>query len=479
MSTLSRSVAALLLVTATAAAAQRAPVKLPPRPEVLPARPAVLPKATYDSLPNGLRFAVVENHTLPLVVVQTALAGQGLFSTWLFDSPAKPGAFALMLATLREGTATRSAAQITDEALDLGTDLRLPLVASTAPALVAARSTWKPSLDLLADVMMNATLTEASVAKVKSTISGALDRLSPVSLANRVMTGSLYGRESAYNLFPTSASLRDITRDDVAAMKEQYLRPQNTMLVVAGDVTVAEARAAVTRAFGSWQRGGTTISIAPLAPTPAPTTIYLKDSPGLNQAVIVGSQLMPGRDNPDAAAVDALALLLGDFSVSSGSRVYSAFRLERGLSYSPSVNLATRPVGELVPLYATVSVAPGMADTAINVLVRVLRDLKQDKPALASELDFSMRNLIGRVPSDLQRLDRTAALIVGQMQDRLPPDYLNQWIGRINGLTLDAVQAAAARYLDPDHMSIVVVADRAKVEAALRATGIPVVIVDK
>jgi zinc protease len=294
-----------------------------------------------------------------------------------------------------------------------------------------------------------------------------------------VMIGSLYGRESAYNLFPTSATLRDITRDDVVAMKEQYLRPQNTMLVVAGDVSVAEARAALAKAFGGWQRGGTTISFTPAASTPAPTTIYLKDSPGLNQALIVGSQLVPGRDNADAAAIDALASLLGDFSVSTGSRVYNAFRLERGLSYSPKVELGTRPAGEMVPLYATAAVAPGMADTAINVLVRVMRDLKQDKPALASELDFSKRNLIGRMPSDLQRVDRTAALIVGQMQDRLPPDYLNQWVGRINNLTLSTVQAAAAKYLDPDHLSIVVVADRAKVETALRATGIPVVIVDK
>jgi hypothetical protein len=39
------------------------------------------------------------------------------------------------------------------------------------------------------------------------------------------------------------------------------------------------------------------------------------------------------------------------------------------------------------------------------------------------------------------------------------------------------VQSAAARHLDPDHMAIVVIADRSKVEPALRATGIPVVIV--
>jgi zinc protease len=65
------------------------------------------------------------------------------------------------------------------------------------------------------------------------------------------------------------------------------------------------------------------------------------------------------------------------------------------------------------------------------------------------------------------------------MRDRLPPNYLNTWVNRINSLTLPAVQAAAAKYLDPDHMVIVVMGDRAKIEPALRATGLPVVIVDK
>jgi predicted Zn-dependent peptidase len=63
------------------------------------------------------------------------------------------------------------------------------------------------------------------------------------------------------------------------------------------------------------------------------------------------------------------------------------------------------------------------------------------------------------------------------LRDRLPPTYLNDWIKRVNALTLPAVQAAATKYLDPEHMPIIVIGERAKIEAALRATGIPVVVV--
>jgi len=479
MSTLTRSVALLIVVAATVPA-QRAPVKLPPKPEVPPAKQVVYPKVTLDSLANGLRFAVVENHELPLVVVQTAFAGSGPVGSSYLDAADKAGEWALMLMMLREGSATRTIAQINDEALDMGTELRFtaPLTFSP-PWFRAARSTWKPSLALMADVIMNPTFPEASFTRVKSQLAGTLDRIPATTIINRVMYGRLYGGEGPYSHFATSASLASVTRDDLVALKDNYLRPQNTTLVIAGDVTVAEVRAAMQSSFGSWPRGGRTVSsMTPSAPSSsAPTTIYLKDSPGLAQTIVLAGLLVPGRENPDAAAIDALASVLGDFSVSAGSRVYNAFRIERGLSYSPSVQLAQRPIPEMAPLVARAQVAPTVVDTAVMMMVKVFRELRQEKPTTAGELDFSKRALLGQLPATLEQLDRVASTVLASITDGLPANYLNTWVQRIGGLGLPEVQAAAAKYLDADHLTIAVLGDRAKVEVALRATGIPVVIV--
>jgi zinc protease len=472
---------AAAFVLATPLAAQRAPVKLPPRPEIPPGKPFTYPAVTYDSLPNGLSYAIVENHELPLVVVQTAFAGMGPLGISFLDAPGKQGAWGLMLTSLREGTPTRSSAQITDEAADMGTEMRFTsTIAYLAPSFRSARSTWKPSLDLLADVIVHPTFPEAGVARAQARLAGILDGLPPASLASRVLYANLYGADSPNNQFSTGASMRALTRDDVVAMQQTYLRPQNTTVVIAGDVTVPEARSALMKSFGGWQRGGTTITpLVPKAPAPAPTTIYLKDNPGAVQSLVSAGLVLPGRENADAEAIAALGSLLGDFSVSSGSRVYSAFRLERGLSYSPRVELASRPVPETAPLVATFLVPLGVTDTAITTLLRVYRELRQDKPASASELEFSKRNLIGKLPGEMERVDVMAANVLLTMRDRLPRDYMRKWISRIDSLTLPEVQAAAAKYLDPDHLTIVVIGDRAKIESALRATGIPVVIVDK
>lgn len=472
---------AAALIVATPLAAQRPPVKLPPRPEIPPAKPFVYPAVTYDSLPNGLRYAIVENHELPLVTVHTAVAGTGPLGISFLDAPGKQGAWGLMLTSLREGTTTRSSAQIADEVADLGTDMRFTsTIGFVEPTFRSARSTWKPSLDLLADVMMNPTFPQEGVTRAQARLAGLFDGLPPASQASRALYASLYGADSPNNQFSTGASQRALTRDDLVMMQQQYLRPQNTMIVVAGDVTVAEARAALMKSFGAWQRGGTTVTpLVPKAPAPGPTTIYLKDNPGAVQSLVTAGLVLPGRENADAAAIATLASVLGDFSVSSGSRVYSAFRLERGLSYSPRVELAMRPVPETAPLVATFLVPAGVTDTGITTLLRVYRDLRHDKPATASELEFAKRNLIGKLPGQMEQISVMGSNVLTTMRDRLPRDYMRNWISRINALTLPEVHAAAAKYLDPDHLTIVVVGDRAKIESALRATGIPVVIVDK
>jgi zinc protease len=477
MRALTRSVA--LLLVAAAAAAQRAPVKLPSRPALPPAKPFVYPSYALDSLPNGLQFAVIENHELPLVIVETAFAGSGPLGSSLLDAD-KPGSWGLMLSMLREGTATRSLPNISDEALDLGAQFRVPATPSFIPPWFRApKSTWRPALALLADLVMNPTFADASFQRVKTQVSTALDRLPPATLANRILFTQLYNGEGPYRQFATSATLASITRDDVVQLHGKYVRPQNTVIVIAGDVTPTEAREAMRATFGSWARGGTTVApIIPAPPTtPAPTTIYLKDSPGLPQSLIVTGLLVPGPESRDAAAIGAMTTVLGDFKVSSGSRIYTALRTERGLSYSASVQQLGRPVGEMGVLAAIAAVAPGVTDTAVTTMVKVFKDLRQERPVTAAELEFSKRSLLGSLPAVMEPVQAVADTMLASIRDRLPPDYMNTRVERIGSVTLPEVQAAAAKYLDSDHLAIVIIADRAKVEAALKATGIPVVIV--
>lgn len=471
---------ALLLLSVllpSVALGQSAPApKVPARPTPGPAAVFVFPKIVTQTLPNGLLLAIVENHELPIVAVRFGFRG-GTF----LDAPGKEGGWTLMLNSLREGTTSRTGPAIAERAADFGTPIvwspAAPLLG--APSFTTVRSAFPPLIELVADMLVNPTLPADAVRRLQTAQAAGAARPSQGTLAARTFAAQLYGADHQYARFSTDSSVRSLSRDDLVKLQTTYLRPQNTVVVVAGDITVPEARAAVEKAFSSWERGGTTIESAIPAPPAyvAPTTIFLRDQPNAPLSLIIGGQVVPSRGTAGVAPIEAVDAILG--GASGGSRMFQAFRVDRGLSYSPSMSIDWRPEPQIATWRGIATVAPAKTDSAVMEWLRVLRDAHGDRPLTTTELEFSRKNLVGALPANLETVVQIANSTLMVLQARLPESFYNDHVRRMNSLTLTEVQAAAAKYLDPDHTVIVVVGDRAKIEAPLRATGIPVVIVDR
>ena len=470
------SVMAILFTStsSTIGAAQSTP-RVPARPTPGPAKPFVFPKISLQTLPNGLRLAVLENHELPIVAVRVGFLG-GTF----LDAPGKEGGWALMLASLREGTTMRSAAAIADAAADLGTNVEWPS-AGLAPtsSFTTIKSAWQPILELVADMVMHPSFQSDVLGRLQAAQANAAARPAQTALPLRVVVAKLYGPDHLYSrIFATDSSIRRVTRDDVVALHTTYVRPQNTVIVVAGDITTAEARAAVDKAFSSWRHTDTVIESKYLAPVtaPVPTTIYLRDFPGATQSNIMSGQIIPSRGSSDGAAIEAVDAILG--GASAGSRMFDAFRVSRGLSYNPASFIQWRPEPQAANWITVATVAAEKTDSAVIEWIRVLRDAHGERPLTATELEFSRKNLVRNLPAQLETVDALATSTLGILKNGLPESFYNDYVRNMNSLTLAQVQAAATKYIDPDHLVIAVVGDRAKLEGPLRATGIPVVIVD-
>lgn len=462
----------LAIVALAGPALAQGAAKFPPRPIPGPAPLPVFPKITQQTLANGIRLAVVENHTLPIVAVRIGFSG-GAF----LDAPGKEGGWTIMLTSLREGTTTRSGAALADASADLGTTISWS--AAGLPSFTTIRSAWQPSFEIVADILEHPTFPEDGFKRIQSTQATSNTRPSAQTVAGRTFNATLFGPSHPYGRSPSEASIRSLTRDDIMGMCNTYLRPQNTFIVIAGDITLKDARAAVDHAFGGWERGGTTIeSNVPAPPARTdPTTIYLRDDPGAPTATIWTGNLVPGRGSVDAISIEAVNSVLGG---NTSGRMWQTFRVDRGLSYQPTTAIAWRPEPQVGSWQALVSSVPAAkADTAVTELVRVFRETHGDRPPTGDELDFARKNLLGALPTLLSTIDNVAALTLSIMQNGLAPTFYNDYVGRVNALTLASFQGAAAKYLDVDHMVIAVVGDRAKIEAPLRATGIPVVIVER
>jgi zinc protease len=462
----SRATGLATALFANVASAQATPT-VPPRPTVGPAHPYTFPKITTQVLPNGLRLAVVENQGVPVVAVRVGLQGGSIL-----DVPGKEGSWVLMLNSLREGTTTRTAAEIRDAAADLGTSITV----QSPIGFTTARSMWQPALELLADQLQHPTFPIEGVARAQAALASTAGQVSAQGKAQRLLNAQLFGPDHPNARFNTDSSVRRITRDDVIALHTTYMRPQNATIVVYGDVTPPAARAAVEKAFGAWEKGGTTIAASVPAPnaTVGQTTIFLRDQPNAAVSVIYTGQLVPSHGSNDAPAVEVVDGVLG--GLGAGSRLNTALRVQHGFVYNSSSFPVWRPEPQPGTWQTLLIVPPGVTDTALVEWLRVVREVRDKRPLTADELTFAQRSLIGRFL--LTQVRPTADRALDVLQGGLPETFYTDYERRMNALTLSEVQAAAIKYFDADHLVIAIVGDRAKIEAPLRATGIPVVIVD-
>jgi zinc protease len=448
---------ALMLLAACAPAAPVAtpqPVGIPDQmPGPLPEQPIAFPAFTEFTLPNGLEVIHVPHHVQPVASLTLYLYAGGAD-----DPAAQAGRTSMAAQLLRQGTTTRTAEEISEAIegvggfLGAGADADFLTVFSTVLA-----EDLDLAFDLVADVTRRPTFPADEVSLVvQRTLSGLRAQLGqPGEIARRRFVEDVYGQEHPYGRSPTPASVQAITRDDLVQLHARVFRPDAAVLVVAGDVDRARARALAERHFGDWQPGAEPRPAIPAPADPGPTRIALVHRPGSVQATLRIGHLGTRPDEPDYFALQVLNQVLGGGFT---SRLMQRLRDELGWTYGAGSSFTQpRDVGLFS---ATTEVRTEVADSAIVEVLDQLRTLRQE-PMDPDEMAAAVSYLVGSFPLTIQ----TAGQIAGQIaRARLigrPLEHITEYRERILQITPEHVTAAARRHVDPDRAVIVVVGDAA------------------
>ncbi|HEX7020142.1 MAG TPA: pitrilysin family protein [Gemmatimonadaceae bacterium] len=437
------------------------------RPVAPPARAFVFPKVTEHVLANGLRIQVVENHELPIVAVRMAMSADSTE-----DPAGKEGLASVTLAMLREGTARASADQLAREMAAIGTPV--------APAgFTTTTSHVDRALDLLADMWLHPAFADSALKRVEALRAAALrqQQAVPSYVARAIFYRLLYGSEHPFFRAPTDTSIATISRDDVVRFHDQYVRPQNTTIIVVGDVRPASVLAKLTRVFGAWPRGGVTAAphTEPVAPRQA-TTIFLHDAPGASQATVFVGEMGPPRTAPDFFALETANTLFGAIP---GSRLWQALRERHGFTYGVLSTSLWRRSPEPSTIRGSTNVNSPKTDSAVVVWLDELKAMRGERAPTDEELERARMAQVGSLPIQLETVDQIATALVRLSLAGEAPDFYSRLAARVPALTTSDITAAARKYFDPDHLVIVIVGDRKTIEPALRAANVaPVVIVD-
>jgi predicted Zn-dependent peptidase len=250
------------------------------------------------------------------------------------------------------------------------------------------------------------------------------------------------------------ASIKKQTPADLRAFYEKYYRPNNAALLVAGDTTEAALRKKLEKAFGGWRAKGAS---SPRLPAPegasSVTRIFLIDKADAPQSSIRVGLVGIERKSPDYFPVTIMNLVLGG----GFYRLDLNLREGKGWTYGARSTVDSRRApgplsagGEFVALHTADSVA------------EILKELASMRDADVTDVELARAKdqIIKSYPARFATRGNVAAQLAELAVFGLPDSYVTDYTKKIAAVTKDDVRRVARKYLDPNHLTIVVVGDR-------------------
>jgi zinc protease len=242
----------------------------------------------------------------------------------------------------------------------------------------------------------------------------------------------------------------EIALEDLYTVQQDRMTRAGLAVAVAGAISPAELGPLLDRMFGGLPEGRA--HAVPTRPTHQPPPgFYLLPVPGAPQTSLLSVLPAPGRDEADFWSVLVLNQVFGGGSFTS--RLKMDLRETRGMVYSTGSNLS---IGGMRPLwFASASFAPDRAAEAITAITNQWQQLG-DGGITQAELDSARDYLLGSLTLSLASTPAMADFGASLQQDNLPRTYFTDRAVALRALTLDQVNEAAKRWINPARLVTII-----------------------
>ncbi len=390
-----------------------------------------LPATVDFELANGMKVFLVPNREVPLVSFAIRVAGGSVE-----DPPGKEGATQVLAELLRKGAGKRDAVAFLDAVEFVGGSLS-----------TAANRRWisleaefltehaELGLELISDALRRPRLDAGEFDKERGLAIDAVreGREQPNRVLSTYALAWLYaGHPYARPPGGDERSLARLTVEDMRAQAERQLGPGRTWMVVAGDLDPAAMRKRIEARFRDW-KGGAGPATRPARPAAAPAGVLVVDKPDALQTYFrFGSTGSDWSDPRYPARMLANTILGGRFT----SRLNTALRIERGLTYGASSSFDDRLAGTFsVATYTQTSTSREAIELAHEVYEKFRAEgISQE------ELDSARTYIQGQyAPDNLETAAQVAGMVLSLAFDGLDRGIVDRLYQELDALTLEGV----------------------------------------
>ncbi len=420
------------------------------------------PQIEEVTLANGLTVLVIEHPKIPKVYLRL-----GTLFGERYDPEGQEGSAELLANLIKKGTRQQAYTDIVETVDTMGGELEAIARRDFFYLYGEFLSEYaEQSIALLADVVQFPLFPEEELEKERQKMLADLEneKSSPAYLANRKFNQVLF-TPHPYARYKTATSLQRIGRETLLNLHQQFLVPNNSYLVIAGDLSTQKAIALAEKYFSTWENRPLPALAVPSPQPPPERSVFLVDRPQSEQSNILIGNLLFHRTHPDYEKVLVMNKILGG---GASGRLFLYLREEKGYTYGAYSSIRT--YREHGAFSANAEVRTEVTTDAITAFFEQFHRIRQ-QPVSEDDLKNAKRYLIGVFPLQNETPSSIAALALQQKLYGLPPDYWNQYLKRIDAVTRDDVQQMAQKYLLPERMAIIVVGDAQHISQPLTALG--------
>jgi len=403
------------------------------------------------TLANGLRAILVPNPRVPSVAINVAYRVGGK------DDPPGRSGFAHLFEHLMFKGTSRTAPETIDRLTeDVGgynnafTSDDITNYYEVVPSNHLERLLWAE-----ADRLASLTVNEANFATERDVVIGEYDQR--ILAEPYGMLDELVNRE-AYTVHPyrrgvigSPDELNAASLADVVAFHATYYRPDNALLVVAGDLDVDATFAMIERWFGAIPTPSSPIPRVRAAEPPQTSArTYTYRAANVPLPAVEEAYHIPEAAHPDAAALDVLETLLG---AGRSSRLYTSLVYAKQLATSAYAAADLREHPGLFGVRVTCARGVALDDARAALAVELQR--VRDEPPDEAEIARVRTQIASMVVRSRQTNTNVALELVRATTERGDPALVNGDLARYLAVTADDVQRVAQTYLRPENCTTV------------------------
>lgn len=426
-------------------------------PKPGPAPLIQIPDYTVHELKNGMKVIVVENHKLPRVSFQLFIDNDPILEK------ESNGFVDLAGNMLGKGTNKRTKADI-DEAIDfIGGNFSASISGFYANSL--SKHSEK-LLEVVSDCVLDPNFPASEFEKLKSqTLSGLQQsKDDPNTIAQNVASVLNFGKDFPYGEITTEKSINNVSLEQCKAYYKEYFKPNNAYFTVVGDIKPQEAVYLAEKYFGSWEKGNVPSNTYKTPQAPAKPEVSFVNKDGAVQSVVLITYpivLKPGTE--DVIKVSVMNNILGGGAFSA--RLFQNLREKHAFTYGAYSKLGSDKL--ISKFSASASVRNEVTDSSITQFLYEMNRMRTEK-VTEKELVTIKNMLAGDFSRSLESPQTVASFALSTIRYNLPKDYYKNYLTRLEAVNYDDVLNAAQKYIQPDHVNIIVVGNKDQVADKLK-----------